>query len=187
MDADLRAQHRLAVEQAGEFVRRVQPGHLARPTPCGDWTLADLLAHMVGQHFGFGAAARHGDAPVEAYAPRPFDLAVWDESVADLLAAFAAADPAGQAVLREIAPAALPMAFVFSAQLLDTVVHTWDVAQSLGEPYEPSAELAETVAAIARAVPDDARRTRPNAAFAPALASTGSAWERTLAQLGRQP
>lgn len=187
MDADLRTQHRLAVEQAGVLVRRVQPGHLARPTPCGDWTLADLLAHMVGQHFGFAAAARHGDAPVEAYAPRSFELASWDESVADLLAAFAGADPAGSAVLREIAPTARPMSFVFSAQLLDTVVHTWDVAQSLGESYEPPAELAETVAAIAQSVPDDARRTRPDAAFAPAIAPSGSAWERALAHLGRQP
>ena len=162
-------------------------GDLGNRTPCGDWKLADLLAHMVGQHHGFAAAARDGDAPVEAYAPRSFDLANWDESVAGLLAAFAGADPEGSAVLREIAPTALPMSFVFSAQLLDTVVHTWDVAQSLGEPYEPPADLAETVVAIAESVPDDARRTRANAAFAPAVPAAGSAWARALAHLGRQP
>jgi hypothetical protein len=104
-----------------------------------------------------------------------------------LVEAFAEADLDGEAVLVEIAAAPLPMAFVVRAQLLDTVVHAWDVARALGVPYVPSAELVAAVADGAAAVPDDGRRTRPGAAFAPARPVQGSEWERALAQLGRDP
>jgi hypothetical protein len=73
------------------------------------------------------------------------------------------------------------------AQLLDTVVHTWDVDQALGKTYVPSAELAAAVARGAVAVPDDEGRTIRGAAFAPARHTAGSDWERALAQLGRDP
>jgi uncharacterized protein (TIGR03086 family) len=187
MAPDLCAQHRRALTDADRLVRQIASADLGNPTPCGDWTLADLLAHMTGQHRGFAAAARAGDAPVDAYAPLLFTLEEWDASVADLLTAFADADPEGEAVLREIAPIPLPMSRVVSAQLLDTAVHAWDIARSLGRPYEPSADLAASVGEIAVSVPDDARRTRPGAAFAPAVRTPGTAWESALAHLGRDP
>jgi uncharacterized protein (TIGR03086 family) len=184
---DPRPLHRAALADADALVRRVGPKELGRPTPCADWTLADLLAHMIGQHLGFATAVREGSAPADAYAPRPWTVDLWAHSSATLVEAFAEADLDGEAVLVEIAAAPLPMAFVVRAQLLDTVVHAWDVARALGVPYVPSAELVAAVADGAAAVPDDGRRTRPGAAFAPARPVQGSEWERALAQLGRDP
>jgi hypothetical protein len=72
--------------------------------------------------------------------------------------------------------------------LLDTVVHTWDVATALGEHYRPEHVLVDLVAAGAKQVPDGEARTRPGAAFAPALqVSTTDPWALTLARLGRNP
>jgi uncharacterized protein (TIGR03086 family) len=187
MPDDLRALHLLALDDADARVRRVGGRDLGLPTPCAGWSLADLLAHMIGQHLGFAAAVRDGAAPREAYAPRPFTRDLWERSAAALADAFAHADLSGEVVLVEIAPEARPVAFAVGAQLLDTVVHTWDVARALGEPYVPSAELVAAVARGAAVVPDDERRRRPGAAFAPALADGGSDWERTLARLGRDP
>jgi uncharacterized protein (TIGR03086 family) len=184
---DPRPLHRTALHDADALVRRIGPQDLGRPTPCAGWDLADLLAHMVGQHLGFAAAVREGTAPADAYLPRPWTLDRWTSSVTALTEAVAAADLDARAVLVEIAPDPLPMRRVVGAQLLDTVVHTWDVARALGVPYVPSAELVAAVARGASAVPDDGRRTRPGAAFAPARAGQGSAWERALAQLGRDP
>jgi hypothetical protein len=79
------------------------------------------------------------------------------------------------------------MTRVVAAQLLDTAVHAWDIAQSLGQPYEPGTELVGLVANIAQSVPDGPRRTQPNPAFAPGLPHSGSEWERALARLGRDP
>jgi uncharacterized protein (TIGR03086 family) len=183
----LRDLHRQALDDAHAHVRRIGERDLGLPTPCAGWSLADLLAHMIGQHLGFAAAVRDGAAPREAYAPRPFSRELWERSVSELVDAFAAADLAGAVVLAEIAPEPRPVTFAVGAQLLDTVVHTWDVARSFGEPYVPSAELVAAVARGAAVVPDDERRRRPGAAFAPALADGGSEWERALARLGRDP
>ncbi len=70
--------------------------------------------------------------------------------------------------------------------LLDTVVHTWDVAVSLGHDHRPADSLIGLVAAQAARVPAGAGRERPGAAFAPILESpVGDPWATTLAQLGR--
>jgi uncharacterized protein (TIGR03086 family) len=187
MTDDLRPLHRSALHTADELVGRVTAADLGNPTPCGPWTLDDLLAHMVGQHLGFAAAVRDGDAPRTAYAPVPFSPASWRRSVTALLAAFDAADPDARAVAVELSPRPLPLAFVVGAHLLDTVVHTWDVAQALGIRHEPTPELVATVAQVATVVPDDETRDAPGAAFARALPSDGTPWERALAHLGRDP
>jgi uncharacterized protein (TIGR03086 family) len=185
MDDDTRRLHRSAIEAADEHVRRVTREDLGRPTPCASWTLADLLAHMVGQHDGFAAAVRDGHAPASAYAPVPYTPERWERSVAGLLAAFAAADLDGEAVEIELSPDPLPIGFIVGAQLLDTVVHTWDIARALGTPHTPADELVAVVARLAETVPDDERRDAPGAAFAHALPAHGTAWERALARLGR--
>jgi uncharacterized protein (TIGR03086 family) len=184
---DLRPLHRLALDDADALVGRVGPDDLARPTPCAGWDVAALLAHMIGQHHGFAAAVRDGTAPFTAYAPRPFTPAAWTGSVRTLRDAFAAADLGGTAVLVEIARDALPLHRVVGAQLLDTAVHAWDLARGLGLQYVPAADLAAAVAAVAVAVPDDERRHRPGAAFAPSLPAGDTDWERALARLGRDP
>jgi uncharacterized protein (TIGR03086 family) len=187
MARDLRELHRSALDAAGDQIRRVTSQDLSRPTPCAGWTLADLLAHMVGQHLGFAAAVRDGDAPRSAYAPTPFTPEAWEQSVSALLAAFEDADLDAEAVEVELSPAPLPIAHILSAQLLDTVVHTWDVAQAFGTHHTPADDLVAAVARLASTIPDDGRRDQPHAAFAHALPARGSAWERALAQLGRQP
>jgi uncharacterized protein (TIGR03083 family) len=46
-----------AVLASVQIVSQASAADLARPTPCPDWTLAELLAHMTAQHNGFAAAA----------------------------------------------------------------------------------------------------------------------------------
>lgn len=185
MTADARTQHRSALVLATGYVGRVEAADLSRSTPCAGWTLADLLAHMVGQHLGFAAAVGDGDAPKAAYAPVPFTPDRWAESVEALTAAFAGADVEGHAVEIEFSPDPLPIPVLVGAQLLDTVIHTWDVARSLGQDFVPPPDLAAAVLRIAETIPDDGRREQPGAAFAHALPATGEPWERALALLGR--
>ena len=68
-----------AVRASVQVVYRAGPADLARSTPCEDWTLADLLAHMTAQHNGFAAAAT-GDGA---------DLVRWQTGAP-------AADPVGE-------------------------------------------------------------------------------------------
>ena len=189
---DLKHQHRRALAQAGEFVEHVHPGDLARSTPCAGWDLRALLTHMVGQNDGFAAAVTAGDAPRSAYthpAVNASDMAPeWHRSADRLLAAFADAHPDDEVLLIEIDPdSTFPVAAALGMHLLDTVIHTWDLASSLGNPYRPDDDLIAIVAAGARRVPAGASRTRSGAAFAPAVTTDQTdQWLETLALLGRE-
>jgi uncharacterized protein (TIGR03086 family) len=180
--------HDRALRQATAVIAEINPADLARPTPCAGWDLRALLAHCIGQNHGFAVAVAGGDAPASAFAPWPPERGAWEDSAERVHTAFRAAAPDWPVRLVEFGPdARFPVATALGFHLLDTVVHTWDIARSLGEWYEPPDELADRVAEIARSVPDDARRTRPNSAFAPARRHSGSEWATTLAHLGRDP
>jgi len=189
---DLRPQHRQSLAQAGEFVAHIHAGDLARSTPSAGWDLQVLLTHMIGQNDGFAAAVTAGDAPQSAYTRQTItasDLASeWHRSTDRVLAAFARAHTDAEVRLIEIDPdGTVPVAAAVGMHLLDTVIHTWDVASSMGNPYRPDDELLNVVAAGAKQVPAGASRTRPRAAFSPALTTdqTDPRLE-TLALLGRQ-
>lgn len=181
--------HRRALGTASEFVAGIGDEDLGRATPCAGWDLGDLLAHMVGQHYGFAAAVRDGDAPVAAYTPadvRGRVASAWQESVDGLTAAFADADLDRPVRLVEISTdRRLPAGAAVSFQLLDTVVHTWDLATALGVEFVPDPELAGITLALARLVPQGDSRLGPGAAFGPVVAAAGDDWTQALALTGR--
>jgi len=168
---DLRPQHRRALAQAGEIVAHVQAGDLARSTPCAGWDLQALLTHMVGQNDGFAATITAGNARQSAYTGTAVTASAlaseWHRSADRVLAAFADAHSDEEVLLIEINPdSTFPVAAAVGMHLLDTVIHAWDVASSLGEAYRPDDECLNIVAAGARGsgrcLPNQTRcRVRP--------------------------
>src|SRR6266851_4999179 len=79
---DIRELDRRAVLASVAVVSAATAGDLGRATPCADWTLRQLLEHMIAQHDGFAAAAAgKGGGPH-----------VWEvRSVVDPVAEYAAA------------------------------------------------------------------------------------------------
>ena len=67
--ADIRDLDRRALAVTADLVQAVSDDQLNRPTPCAQWTLRQLLGHMIGQHYGFAAAARGVTG----------DRSVWDD------------------------------------------------------------------------------------------------------------
>jgi len=190
---ELLMHHRAAVRASVAVVSRVRPGDLDRPTPCAEWTLADLLAHMTAQHRGFAAAARGRGGDGAAWQVRPSSNPVADCTAAaeDVLAAFAEPGvPEREFELPEFHPVSrFPAAQAIGFHLIDYVVHGWDVARSLGLDHHLAPELAGPALRIALAVPDDDTRLAPGAAFRPALAADedSAPLHRILAALGRSP
>jgi uncharacterized protein (TIGR03086 family) len=188
--------HRRALEAVSGLLVTLVPTDLDRPTPCAGWDLRQLLGHMVGQNLGFAAAAER-DVGTEAFDPRPVDgdaQRAWAGSadrVAEALAAAAAVD--GKTILlAEFAEyGRLPAPFVLGMQVLDTVVHGWDVATALDAPYRPDDELIAVTLQLARQVPTGATREQPGASFAPPVGAgagdTGDPWAEALRLLGREP
>ena len=190
--------HRTAVLATVDTVDAVTSGDLARPTPCAGWSLADLLAHMTAQHYGFAAAARGRGADSRVWDPGTVAGAVaadpgaaYAASANDMLEAFAA-DGVLEApfVLPEFGPgASFPGAMAVGFHFVDYVVHGWDVARTLGATFELPAEVIAAALPLALAVPDGDFRSGDDVPFRPAVATNGvvSDIDRILAHLGRSP
>jgi uncharacterized protein (TIGR03086 family) len=178
-----------ALADAGRFVAGAAQGELGLGTPCDGWDLADLLSHMIGQNNGFAAAVATGDAEAAAYAGPEVTAAnavgEWDASVAALRAAFGQADADRTVHLVEF-DVDVRAADALGMQLLDTAVHAWDVAVSLGGTYRPGETVARFVLDYARKI-----ASRPGGSpgvFAEPLAETGGdPWSDALRLLGRNP
>lgn len=190
----LKRLHARAVRDSVALVRRIRPDDLTRPTPCAAWTLADLLAHMTVQHHGFAAAARGDGRDPAHWAVRPLGpdpVAAYDSAAEQVIAAFAAVDtPDRECHLPEFSAArTFPARRAIGFHLIDYVVHSWDVARTLGLGYDPGPELLGAALPIARAVPDDDSRLAPGSAFRPGLPvdDTVGELDRILALLGRSP
>jgi uncharacterized protein (TIGR03086 family) len=181
---NIRDLHRRSLDAVRPIVDRVRPADLDRPTPCAGWDLRALLAHMTGQDRGFAAAAL-ADVSAEAFAPR--EPATWEAGAAVVLAAFAAADPDRPVLLPEFAGRRFPLHVVIGFHLLDTLVHGWDVAATLGIDVTYDEDLCAAAHTQAQLVPTGATRTAPGAPFAPVLPTSATGWDHTLALLGRDP
>jgi uncharacterized protein (TIGR03086 family) len=182
-----------AVLASVQIVSQASPADLARPTPCPDWTLAELLAHMTAQHNGFAAAAAGDGADLvhwQTGAPVADPVGEYAAAAARVMAAFAAAGVlAGEFVLPEINPELpFPAAEAIGFHFVDYVVHGWDVARALGRAYDLEPDVLVAALPIAQAVPDGERRRRPGAAFAPRVAATsGGLLDQIVGMLGRRP
>jgi uncharacterized protein (TIGR03086 family) len=190
--ADVVALDAVAVRTSVELVGRARPSDLARPTPCADWTLRGLITHMAAQHLGFAAAAA-GDGDLARWRPRRLDgdpVAAYRAAAETVLAAFAADGvPDRQFPLPEIAAGALfPARQAVSFHFIDYVVHSWDVAATLGLEARFAPDVLDAALPVARAVPGGEHRLAPGAAFAPAVTRPGgSPLDEIVALLGRSP
>jgi uncharacterized protein (TIGR03086 family) len=146
--------HGRALRQARTVIAEVSPADLDRSSPCAGWDLRALMAHCIGQNHGFAVAVAGGDAPASAFAPWPPERGAWEDSAERVHTAFRAAAPDWPVRLVEFGPdARFPAATALGFHLLDTVVHTWDIATSLGLPFRPDDELLAVVAEDAKRVP----------------------------------
>ncbi|OLF17147.1 TIGR03086 family metal-binding protein [Actinophytocola xanthii] len=185
---EVRELHRRALSATGEVVAGVRPADLGRPTPCARWSLEDLLVHLVNENRGYAAGALGAPAIVSIWYSadlEPGPYSAYQESADRVRRAFATPGVhEGSIEVREFdhlpAPVAIGMHFV------DVLVHGWDVAVSIGEPYRPDPRSAATALAIASGWPPDHRR---RAEFGPAVAvpDTASDFARLLGLLGRDP
>ena len=185
--------NRRATLRCVDLVVGVRPEDLRRSTPCAEWNLAELLAHMTIQHQGFAAAASGGGEHVN-WTPLPLSAHFAHEYATAAHEALKAFDDPGaldrQFVLTEI-PAApsFPGAQAIGFHFIDALVHGWDVARSIGADFDIPDDFAEPAIQIALAVPGGTYREHPNAAFGPVLASPEalSPLDVVLTALGRSP
>ncbi|HEU5006092.1 MAG TPA: TIGR03086 family metal-binding protein [Jatrophihabitantaceae bacterium] len=193
--SDIVELHRRVMATSTDVVGKLSAHQLELGTPCAGWTVRDLLAHMIGQNYGFGAAASQR-AGTDAFGSRPVGpdpVGEYARSAEFVVAAFAAPGLLERSVyLAEIRGGIeVPVATAISFHLVDYVAHSWDLGVSIGSLPVFDDEVLGAALRVAEAVPDDANRTVPGAAFAPAVqidaGTAGTVLNRILALLGRDP
>jgi uncharacterized protein (TIGR03086 family) len=193
-EPDIRHLDARAVQASVAVVSRVTAGDLGRATPCGDWTLGELLAHMTAQHRGFAAASAGRGADPDVWRPDPVDgdpVPAYTEAAERVVTAFAREGVLEQpfAIPEITTRMTFPGARAIGFHAIDYVVHTWDVARCLGLPPDLPPDLVAAALPLAEAVPDGPERLAPGAAFRPGLAVPDGAdpLDRILRLLGRSP
>jgi uncharacterized protein (TIGR03086 family) len=191
---DIQDLDRRAVRTSVALVRQVTTDRLGLRTPCADWDLRALLAHMTVQHIGFARAVAGERTEVADWQPGPLPddfVATYERAADQVIESFGSPEaPTGRAYLPEIrdgvtVPGAMAMGFHF----IDYVVHSWDVAAALGVPVEFDDDVLTAALTIAGQVPADAASRGPGTAFDPVLPEPdgGAPLDRVLAMLGRSP
>ncbi len=169
----------------------VGTGRLDDPTPCSEWTVAQVLFHAAGDQHAWASVVGSGSLP--SYdpfnPPRQLDGGV-EETVGKAIeaatAAWANVDPAAESVHTPLPPVpTMTPELGAAACALDAAVHAWDVAVATGQPTPLTAALAEQLIPAARATAEPLR----GFAYAAALpAQPGDDPAATLLRyLGRDP
>lgn len=191
--ADLLQSHRSVLESSVAIVSRVSAGDLERPTPCAGWTLRRLLGHMIGQNYGYAAAADGDSHDPAVFADRPVSDQPGSDYAASarrVIEAFGAPSlMRGVVYLPEVRGGmtlSAPMAIGFN--LVDGVVHGWDVARSLGIEAEFDDDALHVALKVARAVPAEAQTLDDRSPFRPGVPTASTSMlDQIVATLGRQP
>ena len=130
-------------------VGRIEPGQLADPTPCANFTVAGVLDHMIGGANAFaprfGASPRRPSHQPSRRGTSSSASAMQWPTCSTPFAAPGAQDRIIAAPIGEV-PGAVFARFV----AFDGLVHGWDLATATGQTYAPAESLVAEVDAFAR-------------------------------------
>lgn len=181
------------LDQAGNLITSTDPARAGDPTPCDEFDVATLIAHMTAIPTRVAHIAGGGDAfdvPSVLTDLEPADWATrWREARDRVDAALTDDD----VLTREFrAPfGTVPGAAALGSYVTEFLIHGWDLAQATGRLAELDQALAERVAAVSlptarRAIPADVRGQIP---FGPVVEvpEDAGAFAQLLGWYGRDP
>jgi uncharacterized protein (TIGR03086 family) len=170
---------------ASGFDRRVKAapaGSWATPSVCEGWTAADIVAHVVGNHRSMAAAVTGEETPEADAAADP--VASWTQAYERMLALTKDSETLAKQVNGPTGPVPLEQA-LGSLVSMDTHVHTWDLARTVGGDERLDPEVVHLAWEMLQ--PMDEMLRRPGV-FGPKLDPPEGADEQTklLYFLGRR-
>jgi uncharacterized protein (TIGR03086 family) len=138
-----------ALEATGELVAGVADGQWDSPTPCADWTVRDLVAHLVSGNQATTQVLR-GETPLPpGGGPSGSELQrSWPQAASDLVAAFGA--PGVLAKTFTVPFGTVPGPVALNLRLTETLVHGWDLARATGQHASFPADLIDGALAFSR-------------------------------------
>jgi uncharacterized protein (TIGR03086 family) len=167
-------------------IAAVSASDLDAPTPCGRWTLSELLDHTIDVLAMVTDAVAGTDGSADAPDAREAGSSSWGSAIGELAARSRRAWQAPGVIDRtfELSIGTTPAAATASITLLECVVHGWDISQASGEAAQIPDELAVPVLEFARQALTESNRG-DNFAADLELGTTPS--DQLVAFLGRKP
>ena len=168
--------------RALEVAGLVEPGQLRGPTPCSEWSVQDLLDHLVGGT-DYLLAALERREPVPRQGATAADFAAGVAAVLDGLTAPGALDESCVSPLGFEWTVGQAVAGTF----MDVLVHTFDLARATGQDERLDPELVEVC--VAMFLPEMPERGRQAGLVGPAVPVGPDASSQVvlLAAMGRTP
>jgi uncharacterized protein (TIGR03086 family) len=136
--------HQRALDAFAGVLANISVDALGSPTPCEEWTIRDLIEHVIGGNELVGPWGGSPDEP----APRPDDLFAANRAAAAAAQEFFAR-PDGLTTMYKLPFGELPGQFFIGIRTADVLTHAWDLATASGQSSDIDPELAtETLAAL---------------------------------------
>jgi uncharacterized protein (TIGR03086 family) len=168
----------------GDLISKVQPEQWTAPTPCPDWTVRQVVGHLVGMNRVFTAMLADQPPPRREDGIPDAELEqAYQDSAAALLVAFS--QPGALDRSYRSALGAATGAERLQIRLYDLLAHGWDIAKAIRRPAQlPDSAAEQSLIFVRVQLIDDARPGR----FAPAeaVAAQAPALDRLAAFLGRR-
>jgi uncharacterized protein (TIGR03086 family) len=188
---DLITTFRTAQTAFTERVHAVANDQWELGTPDAQWTVADLVWHLVDEHrwarpLLAGLDLAQAGVVAAGLGPASRDASLvreWDQAAAMSAAAFGAGDAlAGWVATTR---GRVPAAEYLEEMILDLIVHAWDLGFAIGYPGPLPADAVTAIYPLAQAIVD---RT-PRGMFAPPAEAGADApvIDRLVALTGRHP
>jgi uncharacterized protein (TIGR03086 family) len=180
-----------ACESTQKVVDRITDDALDRPTPCREWTVRQLLNHVIGT-LHLGRALLEDDAPPHGMTPGGLpedDLLDGDPAKAYRVGVeglLAAARPDTFARMHSTPFGDMPGEILGGFTTLDIAVHGWDLATATGVELDLGDALAEDILAFGHQTLTDETRA-PRIGPEVPVDQSASATDRLVAFLGRTP
>ena len=173
-----------AAREMNRLLAGVRDDQLARPTPCPDWTVADLLAHVHQFSTVFTLNARK--EPVELPGDLPGDWrAVIPQQVDSLVEAWRDESAwSGRVSAGGVEMDAADNALVAMEEL---VVHGFDLARSTGQDFAAAESSLDQVDAFFELFAEPIASGQGPYGPEVAAPDDASRFERTIAHTGRDP
>ena len=137
------------LDKTGTIIAGVEPDQWEGSTPCTDWDVRALVAHILGWMQVFDAAANGGAFEGDPAAYRLGDDPAGDfRSMADSMVE--GWRKGGKDRTVRLTMGELPAAMAFDMTLMEYMTHGWDLATATGQPVPFSDDEAEQVLERAR-------------------------------------
>ena len=186
MDAGM---YERALKQTGAVVAGTKKEQLDNPTPCTEWSVRDVLNHLIGGCLAFAAGGRGESRPFDDGTDHCKDdhVAAWDRASTEALEVFS--EPGALEKGFNMSWGKSPGSAALGLALADAVVHGWDIAQGTDQKIEIDEDIAEALHGMT------SQMMEPNGSYPrgdsfkdPVTVPEGAPpMDKLLGYLGRQP